>query len=290
MDATAPYATSGGCGVALDEQSGTFYVATGGNLPGDLEGEPVLTKVSLATGKATYLPLQLDALPVSSLQLDGEGNAYLTSYRDLVKVSVTTGQVLKRFSLPRAPRSMALDGEGHAYAVFGELSKGTLSRISLTSGEVTSVDLGLRYLNSVAVDRKGDLYLADSGTGKLWKVPASPEPTSDPTPAPGDGGDPDPVPTPGPSDGGAPSPHPGSTAGSAGVGSEATDDNDSGAGGASGAATSGAASATGTKAEGNLAATGSGSATPIAVVAGGLLAAGAAAMSLVVHGRRRRAR
>ena len=135
-------------GVALDG-AGNLYVV-------DFNG--VVRKVVLATGQVTTLRRAAGEILQNGLSsgvvADGAGNLYIAEFGDAVvrKVEVATGLVTTvagADGMPGAtdgigpaarlttPWALALDGAGGLYVT--DLSKPTLRRIALSSGEVTTV-------------------------------------------------------------------------------------------------------------------------------------------------------
>jgi hypothetical protein len=130
-----------------------------------------------ANGAQSTVSLSSALEDAKGIAADSAGNLYFADTGDsrVIKAPAGTGTVTILASSLSSPQSVAVDSAGNVYYVEGN---GHVTQIAAAGGALTQIT-GVTFGNAVAVDTYGNVYIADTGTDCLVKVPAGTSAGSD---------------------------------------------------------------------------------------------------------------
>jgi streptogramin lyase len=155
-------------GVAIDRADNVYFSVNA-----------TIQKWTAATGQVTTLVSDAAA---SYLAVDEAGNVYFTvsagafsAVSAVRKWTAATGQITTLVNTGSiSPEGVAVDKDGNVYftAVAGT-GNGRVEKWTAATGQVTTLVSGLLLASGLAVDRVGNLYIADSGNNAIKKWTAA---------------------------------------------------------------------------------------------------------------------
>ena len=154
-----------------DIQNGT-YTSIGKNLGGSLRDmalRPDGSAMLIADNGGTILEYHMDTKKITTftqniggvqgLAFDSNGALYAAVGSQVIQLDPTGGKQLKTFNLPASSDGMAYDGHLHTLDI---AAGGSIVTLDPVTGRIATLIDGIGTTDGVAVDRGGNLFIADS--------------------------------------------------------------------------------------------------------------------------------